>query len=325
MQAQSLVRVFKAKVTTLFPGCRGLPPVRVLGKQISPIWAKDSLIVRCAARFENGAERIAWGKIDRRAPLSRILAVQRFLEAASRRAQYPLIARVLGSVPSRRLLFYADVPGKSLAEILEQGSVAEREAGIRSTARLLAHLHSVPIRDTNLPSAERVSRKRFSALAMRYKKEIPQFEQWNAIPAITSKGKRAFIHNDFYPGNIIISGGVAQGIDISKGGIGSPLFDVAQFTSAFLLPESIRGGKLKKEERERYVTLFLKTYGAGTGESVSRLRATLLPFVRAVLVERIFDYLLLLARSSSAEQEGYKRKIIDLLAEAERWSSDTVR
>ena len=321
MSEQDIVRGFEAKIGKLFPDCRGMRPVRIERTQVSPAWAKDSLIVRCTAQFANRASRVAWGKIDRRTSFTRTLAVNRFLKAASARAQEPLTVEILGNVPRKRIIFYAEAPGKPLSDVLEEGAWTERETGIRSAARLLAGLHRLSVRNARVPVAERISRKRYGALASRAMGRIPMLVHWSAVPVLPRGGRRGFVHNDFYPGNIIIHGNSARSIDVSKGGLGSPLFDLAQLVSAFVLPESIRGAQLSKTDRRRSIALFLKMYCALTGENITKIRNALPPFVSFVLVERVFDYLALLERGSRSAGNEYGRNITDLLHEAERWQS----
>ena len=148
-------------------------------------------------------------------------------------------------------------------------------------------------------------------------------ERCNSALLGRQKGGKTFIHNDFYPGNLILGKNIAYGIDFDKAGLGSPYFDLALLWSAFMLPRALWSAPFSVRQREELRSYFLKRYCSLRGWSYNETRKKLTPFLQHIFLERAYDFAVMALKGWKAmnprERKARERQILTLLRAAAKY------
>jgi hypothetical protein len=231
--------------------------------------------------------------------------VQALWARGGRDGEAPRMARPLGVDPASFTVWYAFVPGPTLAQALE-GTHAE--SALAAAARTIAHLHEVPLpleacRDVAFWCDE-VSRR-----ARKLERLLPTLAPriraladglLDAVPRLPPAHLSA-LHGDCQPGQFIVADGVATVLDLDSMVRGMPMEDLAECLQKLQA--------LPHLDIDRCAEAFLRAYRLA---APARFEASWLHWHQAV------QALLAASRAAMALQADWPRLAADAIAAAHR-------
>lgn len=155
-------------------------------------------------------------------------------------------------------------------------------------------------------------------------KELISVSELGFIDKI-SESKKVLIHNDFYPGNIIIDDKITYGIDLAKSGFGFQFMDVATLFGWFELPARSFSINFSEKDGRSFQKLFLETYCALSELNYTKTRQELNKFLAKVFLDQT-DICATLATKAwnyidSTAKNDPKKKINALLQKAKNYAT----
>lgn len=176
-------------------------------------------------------------------------------------------------VPAWKMLVYLEARGQPLALLLRRGRSAT--TAVQLAARWLARLHQFRPRRVFFVY-DHVGRRRYWQRAKRVLRLGPAADwPWLsqavrdvlAVEDRLAKFRgRVLVHHDFHPGNILINGRVACGLDFTESRLAHPMIDVASWLAQI---ESQYRTTVSARVRQRWAGVFLRTYRRHTPPSWS--------------------------------------------------------
>lgn len=186
------------------------------------------------------------------------------------------------------LFLYKEVPGTALVDILQEkkypGILIER------LADWLAKLHSLPAEKSNLPKAFFPKVKGYKGAFEKIKEYLPDVKMsLNFSINFLDKmwhDSGELIHNDFYPGNIIIDNKNIYCIDFVYSGLGPFMMDLATIYGCFEFPQF--KNIFNKEQVEEFRSIFLQKYAKNRSLEYQEIIHALPKFLIKIFLDQIF-------------------------------------
>lgn len=184
------------------------------------------------------------------------------------------VARPFGYYPKYNAMFYNNLPGENLTQILKEKKFNEILTNIELSAKWIAKLHNL-----NLKIPEKLSRQNDKNQIIDLAKSLIPLKKY--YPDLTKKidllveeyfnlqdkidwQNTVLIHNDFFPGNIIIHKNKIGGIDFVESRMANPLIDVASlaaYTQSCLNPISNFSAKQLDQIESKFVLTYFNERG----------------------------------------------------------------
>jgi tRNA A-37 threonylcarbamoyl transferase component Bud32 len=183
------------------------------------------------------------------------------------------IPEILGYLPKYNAVFYREIKGESLQDLLVKKKIKFIFKLIPKIAKTLKKFHSLEIKNFFLIKNEKEEKREHRHWLFLIKKCTPKFFKrfkkiYYSFKKFKKKNEKIFLkekdyiltHNDFHFGNLILTGKKIKIIDFSESDLYDPLNDVASFLSQnesmlrYYFPKNF------KKYQKRIEDLFLKSY-----------------------------------------------------------------
>lgn len=180
---------------------------------------------------------------------------------------------VIDYLPSFNTVFYKEIKGESLQEILQRKEIFKILKVIPKIAKLLKKFHSLKIKNFPLVKDKKEEKKEHCHWLFLIRKCLPSFEKkykeiYYSLIKFREKNKNIFLkekeylltHGDFHFGNIIYNKERIKILDFSESDLYDPFNDVASFLAQsesmlrYYLPNNFL------TYQKRIENLFLKNY-----------------------------------------------------------------
>ena len=315
-------KLFENKKGGYFPDAGKNAIKEIIIEKKSPEWAEETCLARYQIIFDNGETKIlrgsgGLGTLKRNAWRTSAFLSKRGLA----------LAKPTDFIEEIGLFLYEEIEGLPLAALLADNYDHKAITGhLNDTALWLAKLHSISQDDNNFPPALCISNKELkdafdkigqSAPALR--NLWPSEKQLNLIDEIGSE-KNILIHNDFFPGNIIISSGMVFAIDFDKSGLGFPLTDVAQFLLWLEMSKKIWQINIKENKILSYQKIFLSAYFKAINMDLEQERKKLSRFLAKSCLDQAYHFINIYLKGqgklSKHNKEWHKKTIRNFLKQA---------
>lgn len=254
-------RLFEEKKFIYFPEQKDKKIKVVEIKKVSPSWAKETCVVRYAVRFEDGSSKALRGTASARAPKENAWKIMNWLVSQ----HFYKIAKPLDFVKEANLLIYEEIEGEPFSLFIGRKNPEEIEAVLKSAAAWLSELHDIGAKKAKLPRALILKSRDYKKIFEKLSKLLPDLN--SELPAFDfsfvdklAKEEKVIIHNDFYPGNVIVGKGELFAIDFEKSGLGARLLDISTLFGWFDFPEQMQQVNFGRNEIKRYQRIFLEEY-----------------------------------------------------------------
>ncbi|MFN3301446.1 MAG: phosphotransferase [Patescibacteria group bacterium] len=180
---------------------------------------------------------------------------------------------ILDYLPSFNVVFYKEIKGKSLQDILQEKRISKILKIIPQIGLLLKKFHSLKIKDFPIIKNKKEEEKEHRHWFFLIRKCLPSFEKrmkkiYYSLKKFRERNKNFFLkendyiltHGDFHFGNLILSGKKIKILDFSESDLYDPLNDVASFLAQ---TESMLRYYLPKKfllYQKNIENIFLKNY-----------------------------------------------------------------
>lgn len=321
-------KLFEAKKLIYFfeQGDKKINAIEI--EKISPSWAKETCLAKYKVFFGKNDFKIVRGAagVDSKKrnawQIMNFLAKQDFTQGDWR------IARPLDFISEFNLLLYEETQGISLSAIVQKRDIWEIEAGLKKAAGWLAKLHELNVEKEKLPTAVFLKAQDYKKVFQKIGSFTPDLKNDLALVAELkfkeiSQDKKVLIHNDFYPGNIIINQQVVCGIDFDKSGLGVRLMDAATLFGWFGLPKEISSLNFTRKDVDNFQKIFLESYCYLCGLDYSETRKKLKIFLAKIFFDQAHDYAIMAAKGWDSldhqAKNNYQEKIKALVKKAKQY------
>ena len=177
---------------------------------------------------------------------------------------------------------YELLKAKTIAERIRENPEELPELAEKS-AKLLREMHEIEIPEGNMQRADKMLHETIDALTDDFTvDEIELMHRiYNSIPHMNR-----FIHNDYHPKNVMVSGGELVLIDLGDSGAGNPIIDIIHSYMVYnLIGADIRAEKpdeicfvgITYAEAERFWKIFSRVYW-GSEEKSKEMDEKVAPF-----------------------------------------------
>jgi aminoglycoside phosphotransferase (APT) family kinase protein len=186
--------------------------------------------------------------------LARTLAAQQMLSRAED-GGFPELASLVDAEPDEGVLVFGAAPGRSLHDVLIEGSPETGEA-LRSAARAMARFHSTPARVLELPLLHPpMGLEAYASLAMRhfpnraasYRSALERVSAVRPIPF--GEGDR-LVHGDLHDRNILLHEGRVTLLDLDMLHVGAPVEDMGNLSAHVIIRALQRGADVEGGRRD---------------------------------------------------------------------------
>jgi aminoglycoside phosphotransferase len=318
--------LFENKKLIYFPELKDEKIVKIEIEKKSSDWAKETCLARYEIFFGNGNSKIIRGTASLDGVKKNAWRTMRFLYGRGFDAGDSQIAKPLDFIEPLDLLLYEEAPGKPLSLIIRENNENEITSTLKKAAAWLAKLHSLKFKVNELAAAVFLDAEDYKLIFDEIKKQVPDFNnklmadgKYDFIKNIKNE-QISVVHNDFYPGNIIIEGEIVYGIDIEKGGFGFRFIDLAELWGWFEFPEVIWQPLLAREGEQKFQKIFLEYYCFLCGLDYLKTRQVLNKFLAKIYLDQAQNYATLLLKGwiyfNYTEKDDYKRRIEALILKA---------
>jgi len=321
--------LFKEKSQTYWPSLKKKKIQSIKISKISPDWAKDTCLVRYKILFGKGIEKTVRGTAQTDKSKKKTWQIINYLYSHHFQRGDFLIARPLDFIAKINLLLYEEAPGKPFSLLVEKGNYSQLENYFKKTASWLTKLHNLSLAGNKFKKAAFLGLRGYLGIFEEIKKLMPDLKKdLDSLPALSFvdkiwKKERALIHNDFYPGNIIVSGNTIYGIDFDRAGIGPPLTDVAALYGALEFPQEVWELNLSKKEISSLQGIFLKTYCRLRKVNYQKTKKQLPLFLAKTFLDQIHYYAAFLIRGwkfmDKETRKSFSLKIKSLILKVQKW------
>jgi len=285
-------------------------------EKVSPSWAKDTCLIKYKVTFENHLIKRFRATSSKKESKEDVYKIMQYLYK-----KLP-IANAVYFDKNHNILFYEEVPGRTLAEIIEKKEKRILSQSLKKAALFLAKLHNLkpktPFSKAFFPQStgyKNVFQKIKTSLP-ELKKEIPPLEILKFVDKIW-ENQSVLIHNDLYPGNIIVDKTQLYVIDFDKAGRGPALIDLAAIVASFNFPKEIWQIKLSQRDRTKLQDIFIKTYCKSQHIDFKKTKTQLKKFLAKIFLDQIRYYFLLdyknLPKMTKQNRRKFGQKIRSLI------------
>ncbi|MBU1102389.1 aminoglycoside phosphotransferase family protein [Patescibacteria group bacterium] len=286
----------------------------------SPDWAKETCLAKYKIFFEDETYKVVRGTASVSESKEKAWQIMNFLYGQGFDEGGLLIARPLDFIKDANLLLYEEAQGTPLSLIIQDKNSSELEGFLERTAEWLAKLHGCNFKkETDFPPAVFIKKNEYSKIFAQIINLIPGLRnvlvfnsELEFIDEI-SDGQKTLIHNDFYPGNIIVGQEIIYGIDFEKSGFGLRLMDVATFLGWFDFPQQIREANFSEKEISNFQNIFLAAYCRSCRLERAEIERTLNKYLAKIFLDQVYNYAIIYVKGrnyfSSEDKINYERKI----------------
>ena len=299
--------LFTQKKRVLFDNVADKKIKSIQIERVSPSWAKDTCLVKYKVTFENHLIKTLRATSSKKESKEDVYKIMQYLYK-----KLP-IANAVYFDKNHNILFYKEIPGRTLTEIMEKKEKRILSQSLKKAALFLAKLHNLkpksPFSNAFFPQSTGYTYifKKIKTSLPELKKEIPSLKTLKFVDKIW-KNQNALIHNDFYPGNIIVGKAELYVIDFDKAGRGPALMDLATIMASFNLPKEIWQIKLSQRDRDKLQDIFIKTYCKSQHIDFKKTKTQLKKFLAKIFLDQIRYYFLLDSKNLPKMTKQNRRK-----------------
>ena len=289
--------LFKKNFKIYFPEFKKQKIKKIIIEKESPSWAKETLLLRYRV-FLDSQQIIIRGTAKTTHSKKHVFFLMNYLYWEGFNKGRYKIPKPLDYLHQENLLLYQEVEGLPLGQIIQEGNFKQIERYLKKTAGWLAKLHKKELKKELVSQAyflgKRKYQKMFSeiaALMPSLKEEIKSLKKNVDLDNIQKIWKKkeftTIIHNDFYPGNIIIQEKKIYGIDFDRAGLGPFLMDLATLCASLVFPRTIWPIYLKLKERKKFQDVFLRTYAQKRKIKPKEIKSLFGPFLIKAFLDQL--------------------------------------
>lgn len=321
-------KLFENKKLIYFPEQKNKKIIVVEIEKISPNWAKETCLAKYKIFFDDDNFKIIRGTASNDGAKRKMWKIMSYLARRGFGQGDLRIARPLDFISESNLLLYEEAQGVPLSSIVQNGNVLEIEDGLRKAAIWLSKLHELNLEGEKLPTAIFLNTRDYEGVFQKIKKLIPGLKEGLALASELKfkeilQDKRVLIHNDFYPGNVIISQNIVFGIDFNKSGLGFSLMDIAALFSWFELPDEISDLNFGQKDTDNFQEIFLENYCNLRELDYFKTRQKLNIFLAKVFLDQTHNYSVIATKGwnnfDSLAKKAYQGKIKALIKKTEQY------
>ena len=312
---------FSEKKEVFFPDCAGQKIESIDIKRVSPEWAKDSCLVRYKIGFEGGMQKVVRGTAKAKSSKEDIWRLMKYLHENLDRSKKLAVPRPLEYLDEINMLFYEEAPGVPLVSLLQNEGMKEKTKAVKMAATWLSWLHNLsPNADENIPNALFIGSSGYKKTISEIEREIPELKELpnkdeiEFVDDIWITDNR-IIHNDFYPGNLVISDDIVFGIDFDQAGFGPPLTDLAALFSFFDFSERMWPYRISDHDSQNLKKAFLKEYCSKQGLTLNKTIKEIQPFVVKSFLDQLHYYVAFFLRGREFMDERTRESFLAIIAD----------
>ncbi|MBI4837466.1 MAG: phosphotransferase [Candidatus Portnoybacteria bacterium] len=306
-------KLFNKKKLLYFPERREVAITKIEIKKNSPVWAKETCLAEYKIFFDDGSVKMVRGTASGKDSKRSVWLIMKYLKRHGL-----CVARPLDFISQLNFFLYEEVMGVSLFEIFQAGESKKIEKVLKGAGNWLAKLHGFVPEKVFQPVLFLGAKdygsafKKIAKLAPRLKKYFLSFEELVRLDKI-SRERTVLIHNDFYPGNIILASGDIYAIDFDKSGLGPPLMDVTLLFGWLDVARSVWKLGFRRNDIQRFQKIFLASYCKEAGLDYFEVRRSMNRFLVKVYLDQAYNYIDMCVRSrkslNSLDKKDFKKKI----------------
>lgn len=318
-------RIFKNKKLVYFPELKDKDLIAVEIEKISPSWAKETCLAKYEVLFSGDIIKIIRGKASLNEATRQAWQIMEYLYSRGFSDGQSQIARPLDFIEENNFLLYEEVPGTPLSLVVQGGDFDKISACFKKAAVWLAKLHEIKVSEENLPAAVFIKSNDFVDIFSRLANLFPGLkddlisESELKFMADIQAERKNLLHNDFYPGNIIIGQEIVYGIDFEKSGLGSRWLDVATFLGWLAFPTAIQQFDLTQKKIQELHTVFLEAYCSACQLDYLSAQQSLNKYLAKIYLDQIYYYAVFCVKGwdffGANDKHDYEIKIKALLQE----------
>ena len=329
LEKKFLQKLFQEKSSIYFPSLQNKKIQNIEIERISPIWAKESCLSKYKIFFEKEKIRIIRGTAKKNRSKKEVWKIMNYLYHQGFKENGLAIARPIDFLEKINLLLYREVPGRPFSSIIEKGNYSQIEKNLKKIARWLIKLHKLRFQENKFKKAPFLGLKGYLKIFKKIKKFMPDLkDDLNSLPSLSFveqiwQKKKILIHNDFYPGNIIVDQNVIYGVDFDRAGLGPPLMDIATICGSLEFPREIWELNLSKKEISDLQEIFFQTYCQLRKISYQKNKKLLQLFLAKIFLDQIHYYSAFAIRGwnfvDKETQRGFSFKIKSLILKVKKY------
>jgi len=246
--------LFQKKSKTYFPDLEKKDLEKIDIERTSQSWAKETCLTRYQVSFGGKQKKILRGTAKKDQSKKNVWEIMNFLYKKGFDRGKLTIAKPIDFLKDINLLLYEEADGLPFAFIIENGDYSQIEKDLKRIAQWLVKLHSLKIQKIKFKKAIFLQSKGYLKIFKKAERFMPELKSdLKSLPDLTFidnlwKKEKTLIHNDFYPGNIILKRNIVCGVDFDRACLGPPLMDVATLCGALEFPKEIWALSLSKKE-----------------------------------------------------------------------------
>ncbi len=306
-------KLFDEKKLIYFSEQRDAKITKIEIKKKSPEWARETCLAEYKIFFDDGSIKIVRGTASRKDSKKNVWLIMKYLKR-----RVLCVARPLDFISQINFLLYEEVAGAPLADIFQAGDSKKIEKVLKEAGKWLAKLHGLVPEKVFRPALFLGAKdygsafKKIAKLAPRLKKYFLSFEKLVCIDKI-SREKTALIHNDFYPGNVILASGGICAIDFDKSGLGPPLMDVAMLFGWLDMARDVWKSDFSKNDIQKFQKVFLASYCGDACLDHLGVRRGLNKLLVKVYLDQAYNYIDMYVRGreylGGPDKKDFEKKI----------------
>lgn len=293
LEKNYITKLFDGKKLIYFPEQKDAKPVAVEIEKKSPPWQKETCLVRYKVKFGGGDYKIIWGAAGQDDSRKNAWKVMAHLFRSGFNQGQELVAKPIDYLEENNLLLYEEVDGTSLSAMFQKVDGPEIKKSIIGAAKWLSKLHAVDWQTETLPLSRFLEAGDYLSMFAKIKELMPDLErelasasEFNFIAELLGEEK-ALIHNDYYPGNIIVGKKATGGIDFEKSGVGWRLMDAATLFAWFEFPVQFWTPNFSQKERQNLQNIFLESYCAASKLDCASIRRKVNKLLAKVFLDQV--------------------------------------
>jgi len=324
-------KLFEEKRLIYFPEQNNKKITAIEIEKKSPGWQQETCLAKYKIFFGKDDQKIVWGASSKNESKKNAWKTMKHLFHNGFDRGQARVARPLDFINETSLLLYEEAKGIPLTTIIRGKDIKKAEESLKNAAKWISRLHGTQPETDSLSDAifleagdyDRVFTD-INNLMPDLKNELILASELEFINQI-SKEQKTLIHNDFYPGNIIVDDAVIYGIDFEKSGLGFPLTDAATLLGWFEFPVESRALNFSRNDTQNLQNIFLEAFCDLSKLDYAETRQDLNKFLAKIFLDQVYICTLLATDSwgyiGPAAKNGNREKIRELLQKAKHYIS----